>query len=145
MQSCNEAVIFLRPKCKDAFKLARGRLDKIINLIDELEKLASRQDSNLDKHLKDLLVACGKINEAIDEPANMKEWRGLLSEAIRPSRLHYVWFLVLPSVLYFSRSSFWQHKPLQNPAHPPIQCAAINNTDSKVQLIGEITDNDLYV
>jgi hypothetical protein len=145
MQSCNEAVIFLRPKCKDAFKLARGRLDKIINLIDEVEKQASRQDSNIDKQLKDLLVACGKINEAIDKPADMTVWRGQLRKAIPPSRLHYVWFLVLPSTLYLSRSSFWQPKPLPGRPDPPTQCISINETDSKVQLIGEITDNDLYV
>lgn len=90
------------------------------------------------------MVSCGKINEAIDIPANMKEWRGLLSEAIRPSRLHYVWFLVLPSVLFFSRSSLWQHNPSPIPPVTPNQCISIYDTDSKVQLIGNITDNGLH-
>ena len=134
-----------RPKCEHAFREAERKLDEIIMIIEKIEKEASNQDANRYKTLIALLVACGKINEAIDKPANMKEWRGQLRVARPPSRLHYAWFLVLPSVLYFSRSNLWQPKPSPNLPNPPIQCIATNDNDSKVQLIGEITDNDLHV
>jgi hypothetical protein len=143
MQSCNEAVIFLRPKCKDAFKLARGRLDKIINLIDEVEKQASPQDFHVENQLRELLVACRRINESIDKQADMQAWPLNMNKS--PSILHYVWFLFIPGVLYFSRPDLWQQKLSPQPAVPPNQCGGFNDTDSKTQFIGEITDNDLHV